>query len=593
MDAREDFAGERNPLNPADPAPGGAGGQSLSRDFYRHLDRSTRAMIAEGTRGLAPSTLLTATVDWLVHIAAAPGKRAELAEKAYLDLAALTGNAMGLRPSGVLADPRYRSERWQEQPFALLRDSFLAVEDWWRAATTDVRGMLPTHEATLNFSVRQALDLLSPSNFPHLNPDVHARTREEAGFNLVRGYVNFLQDAAGLFSRGESSPADIGPEAGLAVTEGKVVARSHLMELIQYTPRTETVRPEPVLFVPAWIMKYYILDLSPHNSMVRWLLDQGFTVFMMSWRNPGADDRDLGMADYLSQGITEAIEAVQAITGCERLHGAGYCLGGTLLAIAAAAMARDGDRRLASMTLFAAQVDFAESGELALFVSEAQVALLEDMMWRRGYLAADQMAGAFTMLRSNDLVWSRIVQEYLMGRRPEPNDMMRWNADSTRMPSRMHSEYLRWLFLENRLSHAKYEVKGRKISLSALRLPVFAVGTETDHVAPWRSVFKIHHLTESEVTFVLTSGGHNAGIVSEPGHRGRHFRIATTPHNAHFVDPERWTETVLPREGSWWPAWADWLSSQSGMPISPPPLGNAAAGRPPLDDAPGTYVRQR
>ena len=376
----------------------------------------------------------------------------------------------------------------------------------------------------------------------------------------------------------------------VAVTPGKVVLRTRLAEIIQYAPATDRVRPEPIVIVPAWIMKYYILDLSPANSLVKFRTHQGFTVFMVSWKNPDAEDRDVGFDDYRTAGVLPAIKAATAITGARKVHAVGYCLGGTLLAIVAAAMARDEDERLASLSLFAAQVDFTEAGELMLFINESQVAFLEDMMWQRGYLDSRQMAGAFQMSRSNDLIWSRSIRDYLMGEQSFPIDIMAWNADATRMPFRMHSQYLRSLFLNNDLAEGRFEVAGRPVALPDIRLPLFAVSTERDHVAPWHSVFKLHLLTEAPITFVLTNGGHNAGILSEPGHPHRHFRMAVRENGEAYIDPDRWLAEHEPHEGSWWPAWGAWLTARSGEPVKPPPLGDAAAGLAALEDAPGRYV---
>jgi polyhydroxyalkanoate synthase len=334
-------------------------------------------------------------------------------------------------------------------------------------------------------------------------------------------------------------------------------------------------------------MKYYILDLSPHNSLVRYLVEHGHTVYMISWKNPQADDRDLSLEDYRRHGVMEALDTVVRETGAPQVNACGYCLGGTLLAIAAAAMARDGDERLASMTLLAAQVDFTEPGELSLFIDESQVSFLEAVMWQQGYLDTRQMAGAFQLLRSNDLIWSRRLRHYLLDVPDKEDDLTSWNADATRMPYRMHSDYLRKLFLKNSLAGARYMVDGRPVSLTDIHIPVFAVGTLTDHVAPWRSVYKILPLSDTEVTFLLTSGGHNAGVVSPPGTPRRSYRIATHAPDAPYVDPDAWERDTEEREGSWWPAWESWLARRAGglAPPPPPVIG--------LAPAPGSYVLQQ
>lgn len=566
------------------------------REVSTLLDRETRSRLAKLTHGISPAALIDVWTDWSLHILFSPGRRAELAQRAVTQGFDLWRygmmQAMGGDPDPIIApdahDRRFRHPGWAKPPYSLYAQGFLLAQDWWRNATTDIRGMSAGKERAAAFMMRQQLDAFAPSNLPWMNPEVIERTAEEGGANLRRGAEYLLEDmrdiAAGR-SAGADSPYKVGEN--LAVTPGKVVYRNHLIELIQYAPKTGTVRPEPVLIVPAWIMKYYILDLSPENSMVRYLVGQGFTVYMISWRNPGAGDRELGMADYLRMGPGAALAKVREITGTSKVHLTGYCLGGTLAAIHAAALAREGDDSLASLSLFAAQTDFTEAGELTLFISEGEVDFLEDLMWSVGYLDANQMSGAFQILRSNDLIWSRIQRHYLLGERAAPNDLMSWNQDSTRMPYRMHSEYLHKLFLQNDLANGRFEVDGAPVFLSDIRVPIFAVGTESDHVAPWRSAYKIAALSDADTTFVLTNGGHNAGVVSEPGHPNRHYRIRSHHHGNVHLSADAWMRSAKVREGSWWPEWTLWLGAHSGLKIAPPEMPVA------LCDAPGTYVHMK
>ena len=567
------------------------------------LDRTLRALQARLTNGVSPTSVSSAMTDWAVHMMRAPGRQAALSQEAMrsvMQLGLYTLKAMsGQQPEKIAApqegDHRFQSEDWNTFPFNVMEQSFHAVEQWWDKATTGIRGMTPAHEKQVWFMIQQMLDVAAPANVPWLNPEIIKRTAEEGGANLTRGFENWAQD----FERQLSGKPPVGAEdfqvgEDVAATPGRVVYRNDLMELIQYSPTTDSVYAEPVLIVPAWIMKYYILDLSPHNSLVKYLVDQGHTVFIISWKNPGAGDRDLGIDDYRRDGVMAALEAVSSIVPNQKVHACGYCLGGTILSIATATMARDGDDRLASMTLLAAQTDFTEAGELTMFIDESQVTYLEDMMWDRGYLDTTQMAGAFYTLRSNDLVWSRIIREYILGDRGVMNDLMAWNADPTRMPYLMHSQYLRGLFLENRLSAGRYAVDGRVIHLGDIRAPIFAVGTLKDHIAPWRSVYKIRLFTNTDVTFVLTSGGHNAGIVSEPGHARRHYQVMSMDGDAPYIDPDTWSRIAERKDGSWWVDWQQWLVGRSAAEqVKPPQMGRQRKGLPPLEQAPGTYVYQR
>jgi polyhydroxyalkanoate synthase len=566
------------------------------------IDRVTGAHAARATLGISPAAVSLAFFDWWQHLASSPGKQLELGRKAmrkwlrYSDFLARAarGDRLASCIEPLAGDSRFTAKAWSAWPFNAMYQAFLLTQQWWHNATTDVKGVAPHHAALVNFVTRQMLDLWAPSNLAWTNPEVLRVTREQGGKNLVRGFSNFIEDARRI----ALGQPPVGAEAfvpgrRVACTPGKVVFRNKLMELIQYAPATETVFAEPVLIVPAWIMKYYILDLSPHNSLVKYLVDRGHTVFMISWKNPGPLDRDLSLADYRRLGIEDALAAIGRIAPERRVHAAGYCLGGTLLAIAAAAMARNGDARLATVTLLASQVDFAEAGELGLFIDESEVAMLEDMMAEQGFLDPGQMSGAFQLLRSNDLIWSQRVTEYLLGERPPMTDLMAWNADGTRMPYRMHSEYLRRLYLHNDLSAGRYQVDGRPVALRDIRAPIFAVGTEKDHVAPWRSVYKINLFTDSEVTFLLASGGHNVGIVSDPAYRESSYQSATRGRDEPYVDPDTWQRQALRARGSWWPEWQRWLARHSGQRVAPPELGCAAAGYPAQSDAPGQYVHQK
>lgn len=565
------------------------------------LDRLAHAWLGRLTLGVSPASLMSAYFDWFAHMAISPGTQAQLVEKAVREALQFTLHFYGAtlntaRKPYIEVSPedhRFSAPEWQRWPFNFFCQSFLLAEQWWHDATTGIQGVSRHHEDVVSFLTRQFIDIFSPSNFPLTNPEILDATMRQGGSNLTRGMLNFIQD----WERAVTGKKPAGEEAfevgkTLAITPGKVVYRNRLIELIQYTPTTETAHAEPIMIIPAWIMKYYILDLSPHNSLVKYLVDKGHTVFMISWKNPGSEDRDLTMEDYRTLGVMDALGAISAIVPEQKVHAVGYCLGGTLLYIAAAAMARDGDARLGSLTIFAAESDFTEAGELMVFIDESQVNYLENLMWDQGYLDAKQMAGVFQLLRSNDLIWSRLVHDYLLGEREPMIDLMAWNTDTTRMPYRMHSEYLRKLFLNNDLAEGRYEAGGRPVALSDIRVPIFVVGTRKDHVAPWHSVYKIHLLADTDVTFVLTSGGHNAGVVSEPGHPRRSFQISTKRETEQYVDPDTWQAVTPNHEGSWWPAWERWLAGHSRGLIPPPSMGVSDKGYPPLDDAPGTYVLQ-
>jgi polyhydroxyalkanoate synthase len=553
------------------------------------LDRTLHAAEARLSGGLSPAAIGLAWADWFIHLANQPGRRSALTRQAVRDALALTATAFGMPVEPLLPDPedrRFTHPGWTTAPYQFPAQAFLRAERLWRDATTGIPGVALPHERMVSFLARQMLDMVSPSNVAVLNPEVADATKAMSGENFALGLKHFLADC-NLTSASTPEKLPLQPGRDVAITPGIVVLRNELIELIQYSPRSKKVRPEPVLIVPAWIMKYYILDLSPHNSMVKFLVEQGFTVFCISWRNPGAAQRDVSLDDYRRLGVMAAVEAVSGICGSKKIHATGYCLGGTLLSLAAAAMARDHDGRLASVTLLAAQTDFTEAGELQLFITESQLHFLDDIMWAQGFLESSQMAGAFQMLRANDLIWSRLIRRYYLGEEDHPNDMMSWNMDATRMPYLMHSEYLRKMFLDNDLAEGRLNVGGRKISLVDVHVPLYVIGTETDHIAPWHSVYKILLLNNGDITFVLTSGGHNAGVVSEPGHKHRHFAVQRREAEGLYISPEDFAASAPRQEGSWWENWAAWLTAHSG-PLAPPPEMGETHG-----DAPGTYVMQR
>lgn len=565
------------------------------------LDRIYHANIGQLTTGLSPAALLIAYTDWLSHMAISPNKCAKLSQDAWEKTVRFwQGMATtASRQDGVCFDTedhrfakRFKDAHWHKWPYCAMVQAYLNAEDWWQEAT-NIRGMQESHKNLVSFMRFQWLNALSPENNPLLNPCLRAHIAETRGWNLLQGWHNMQDDMRRWLSGERPAGTEAFPVGErVATTVGKVVFRNDLMELIQYTPKTATAYPEPVVFIPAWIMKYYILDLSPENSMVDYLVRQGHTVFMVSWKNPTAEYRHYGMCDYLKKGVIAALDAVKTITGQAQTHAVGYCIGGTLLAIAAAYMGRRDDTRLKTVTLFAAQTDFEEAGELMTFIDENQLCYLEDIMFEQGYLRGEQMSATFHLLQPKELLWSKAMQEYLMGERRPLIDLMAWNHDTTRLPYKMHSEYLRDFYLNNKFTEGDYEVDGEPVTLEDIRAPLFVVATEKDHVAPWKSVYKIHLYAETAVTFVLANKGHNGGIISEPGHKGRSYRIGISEKGSRYTAPGKWEKTHKSHAGSWWPEWHQWLEANSSEKAAPPAMGNSQKGYPVLCDAPGTYVRE-
>ena len=570
----------------------------LARDAAAAFDGAFHAAVAPLTGGLSPISLLLAWTDWSLHLLTQPAQSTRLALQAQQMLMEGLSRARTATPTPATEDLRFSHPGWAQWPFAPMVQAYLSAEAWWIKASA-LRGMSPHHQDMTRVFARQWLDMLSPANFALTNPEVLQRTAERFGGNFVDGAA-IAHDHWRLH---QGLPPLQPPEhpylpgVDLAVTPGKVVHRNALAELIQYEAQTPQVQAEPVFIVPSWIMKYYVLDLSPHNSMVRWLVSQGHTVFIVSWRNPDEGDALLDMDDYLQLGVFDPLAAIARLLPDTPVHACGYCLGGTLLAIGAAALARPQRVQnaellapLASVSLLAAETDFSEPGEMGVLIDASQVTMLEDQMAERGFLTGRQMAGSFQFLHSRELIWSARTRELLLGERLRPNDLMAWNADTTRMPAAMHSEYLRRCYLRNELAEDRYPVEGEPVSLADIRQPIFAVGTEKDHVSPWRSVYKLHRLTDTELCFVLTNGGHNAGIVSEPGHAHRHYALHTSRPGDPMRDADAWLAQAQRHEGSWWTAWHDWLLQHgSGRQVGARHIDAASA----LCDAPGLYVLVR
>jgi len=564
------------------------------------IARALRAQLAALTGGMAPDDYLNGWWEWYLNLATHPPRQAQLAHSAYEKLLDswqfFTRAAAGTPLPPGHENLGFNDAAWNVWPFNVYAHTYANWASWWQQALTPPGAARDPNLARMNFAGRMLLEAASPANFLHTNPELLKRTVAESGHNLIRGLKNWLEDAQRVVAGGGGrTPGTERFQVGrdVAITPGKVIFRNRLIELLQYSPQTDTVYAEPVLITPAWIMKYYILDLSPRNSLVRYLVEKGHTVFMISWKNPDAADRELSLGDYVKLGFLDALAEVRRTVPRRQVHAVGYCIGGTLLAIAAAMLAAADDSSLASLTLLAAQVDFSEPGELSVFITPSQIAMLEAMMSKSGVLESERMGAAFAMLRSRDLMWTPAVNQYMRGERPQLNDLMAWNADGTRMPWRMHSEYLERLYLRNQLAQGTFTLNGTRIDLANIRLPMFVVGTETDHVAPWRSAYKIRALTRSaDYTFLLTSGGHNAGIVSGPVHPRRRHRLLTWKNATTTLSADEWLKSAPLHEGSWWPAWERWLaersSAQQEAARAPAARGSDGAV---LEEAPGSYVR--
>jgi polyhydroxyalkanoate synthase subunit PhaC len=494
----------------------------------------------------------------------------------------------GTEAAPAVKDKRFKDEEWTTNPvFALMRDVYLATSQWMVDLVAHAPNLTDEERAKAAFFARQAVDAASPSNFVMTNPRVLRETLATGGANLVRGAEHFAEDLARGGSRLAISQVDgsqfkVGEN--IAITPGKVIWRNDLVELIQYTPTTDKVHEVPLLIFPPWINKFYILDLGPKNSMVKWLTEQGFTVLVASWVNPDATLAARTFESYLADGLSETVDAARRLLDVEQVNTVGYCIGGTLLASGLARAARDGDSRIKSATFFAAQADFEEAGDLKVFVDDAGLQYLDELTSSTGVLNAGQMADTFNALRANDLIWNYVVENYYMGKDPPPFDLLYWNSDQTRMPKALHMFYLKRFYRENALARGRLELDGRRVNLGDVTVPIYVQSSREDHIAPARSVYRMARLFGGPTRFMMAGSGHIAGVINPPSaNKYQHWTNDALPATL----PE-WQQGALEHPGSWWGDWATWLGKLSGRMI---PARDPAKGKvKPLCDAPGTYV---
>jgi polyhydroxyalkanoate synthase len=587
---------------PADGATDTSGDMAeIAARSQRILSEFLERQGADGQFGMAdPLNIGKAFLDLTAKMMADPAKMMQAQMSLWQDYMSLWQHTaermMGRESDPVIApergDRRFKHDDWSEnQVFDFIKQSYLLTARWMQSTVNDVAGLDDKTAKKIDFYTRQFVDAMAPSNFVMTNAEVLKATIESKGENLVRGLNNLLGDLERGKGKLRISMTDLDAfELGrnVAATPGKVVFQTELMQLLQYEPTTKTVYKRPLLIMPPWINKFYILDLQPKNSFIKWATDQGFTVFVVSWVNPDAKLAHKTFEDYMAEGPLAALDAIEQATGERDVTAIGYCLGGTLLAATLAYMAETGDDRIKAATFFVTLVDFAEVGELEVFIDEEQIASLEERMDRDGFLDGSAMATSFNMLRSNDLIWSFVVHNYLMGKDPFPFDLLYWNADTTRMPAAMHSFYLRKMYQENLLSKpGGISLAGVPIDLRKVATPAYLLSTRDDHIAPWKSTYAGTQLYGGPVRFTLAASGHIAGVINPPAaNKYGHWtsdEIATTP--------DAWLAGATEHPGSWWPDWKRWNAKRSGKKIAARTPGEGKLT--PIEDAPGTYAKVR
>ncbi len=550
-------------------------------------------------QALDPLNIGSAFLEMTTRLMANPARMMQAQIGFWQDYMTLWQNTarrmMGQPAEQVIAAPssdrRFKDDAWRDnEVFDFIRQSYLLSARYVQDVVTHVDGLDPKTAQKVDFYARQFIDAMSPSNFLLTNPEVLRKTAETGGENLLKGLNNLLTDLERGKGRLHIKMTDteafrVGENIG--VSAGKVVYQNDLMQLIQYSPSTEQVLKRPLLIGPPWINKFYILDLRPRNSFVRWAVSQGHTVFVISWVNPDSRLAEKGFEDYMQEGYLAALDAIEQATGEREVNAIGYCLGGTLLSSTLAYMAAKKDDRIKTATFFVTMMDFQESGELGVFIDEEQLQSLEEKMNKRGYLEGSEMATTFNMLRANDLIWSFVVNNYLLGNEPFPFDLLYWNSDSTRMPARMHSFYLRKMYQENLLAQpGGISLCGVPIDLRKIKTPAYFLSTREDHIAPWKSTYRGTQLLSGPKRFVLAASGHIAGVVNPPeGGKYSHWINESLP-----PDAEQWLAGGTEIAGSWWPDWHRWVIAQGGKEMVPARVPGDGKLKP-IEDAPGSYVR--
>ena len=584
--------------------------EQFSRNLARLVEEGGRALAAylkpreEGHEDNELADEITEVVKTLSEVAeywlSDPQRTVELQTslgKAYLDLWASAVKRLAGEPAAPAATPaegdkRFSDPEWsQNQFFDFLKQAYLLTSQWADKLVADAADLSPHTKQKAEFYIRQITNALAPTNFVLTNPELLRETLTSNADNLVRGMHMLAEDIQRggghlKIRQSDSSMFEVG--RNLAVTPGKIIYQNELMQLIQYAPSTETVLKRPLLIVPPWINKFYVLDLTLEKSFIKWCIDQGLTVFCISWVNPDERLAQKTFDDYVRQGPLAALDAIKDAIGEDKVHAIGYCVGGTLLAITLAAMAARGDERIASATLFASQVDFTYAGDLKVFVDEEQVSALEKRMAERGYLDSRSMATVFNLLRSNDLLWPYVINNYLKGKAPFPFDLLYWNSDATRMPAANHSFYLRNCYLDNKLAKGQMTIGNTPIDLKAVRIPIYNLATREDHIAPAKSVMFGSKFFGGDVRFVVAGSGHIAGVINPPQKNKYQYWTGPKPRSA---DIEGWLAKAKEHPGSWWPDWLAWITKQS--PTEAPARVPGAGALKSIEDAPGSYVKVR